>query len=102
MKVLAEKQYPADSFAWLDLSPHVIMNESLHHRRTPEQPQHLPQLSQEDIVIHNGYTHYLIASPLADPAENLRNPRDRPLRLTLSDSGLCIHEAYKLLCKQLD
>ena len=49
-----------------------------------------------------GYTHFLITSPLADPAEHLRNPRDRPLRLTLFDSGLRIHEACKLLRKQLD
>jgi integrase/recombinase XerC len=86
-----------------EISPlNLVRLKLLRHRRTPEQPQRLPQFPQEDIEKVISYAQTLGASPYHDEEEHLRNLRDRALILTLSDSGLRIHEACKLLRKQLD
>jgi integrase/recombinase XerC len=74
----------------------------LRHRRTPEQPQRLPHFPQEDIEKVLSYAQTLGDAPYQDEEEHLRNLRDRALILSLSDTGLRIHEACKLLRKQLD
>jgi len=80
----------------------LIRLKLLRHRRTPEQPERLPQFPHEDIEKVIDYAQSLVDVSSDDQMERLRNLRDRALILTLADSGLRIHEACKLLRKQLD
>jgi site-specific recombinase XerD len=74
----------------------------LRRRRTPAQPQRLPHFPKEEIERLIGYAQNLATAPFAGQEERLRNLRDRALILTLADSGLRIHEACKLVRKDID
>jgi integrase/recombinase XerC len=62
----------------------------------------LPQFPREDIEKVLAYARELSSSPAEDPAEQLRNLRDRAFLITLADTGLRVHEACRLRRGDLD
>ncbi|HBX71249.1 MAG TPA: hypothetical protein DEH25_18200 [Chloroflexi bacterium] len=74
----------------------------LIRQRARRPGQRLPQFPRESIEKILAYANELRTQPVADDHEHLRNLRDRAFLLTLSDTGLRVHEACGLRRGDLD
>ncbi len=68
-------------------------------RRTGQRLPQFPRLAIEKIL---NYAQELVLVPSDNPAERLRNLRDRAFLLTLADTGLRVHEACNLRRGDID
>jgi integrase/recombinase XerC len=83
-------------------SPNLPRLRLLLRQRSRRPGVRLPQFPREDIEKVLEYAKTISESPVDDQNELLRSLRDRAFLLTLSDTGLRVHEACKLRRGDLD
>ncbi len=88
----------ADNIAEINL-PRIKL---LIHQRARRPGIRLPQFPRQDIEKVIAFAEALQFQPSEDPADHLRNLRDRAFILTLADTGLRVHEACALRRGDLD
>ena len=74
----------------------------LIRQRSRKPGQRLPQFPRNHIEDILEYAKEIAGQPTQNPAERLRNLRDRAFLLTLADTGLRVHEACNLRRGDLD
>jgi integrase/recombinase XerC len=83
-------------------SPNLPRIRLLIRQRSRRPGVRLPQFPRNNIENILEYANNLVVAPTEDPNEQLRNLRDRAFLLTLSDTGLRVHEACELRRGDID
>jgi len=83
-------------------APNLPRVELLVRQRARRPGQRLPQFPSDKIKAVLQYASTLESDQAANPPEHLRNLRDRAFILTLSDTGLRVHEACQLRRGDID